>query len=568
MGCRPGDIVFECMNYNLYAGGLSDHLTFETLGAATIPFGVGHSERLLTMMAGLRDPVGIWATPSYAVRLAEVAGELGIEPRSVGLRRGYSRARPGSRSPAIATGSRRPGAWSRATSTGPASWASIRANARRERRPLRRHRHRDHRADRPRHRRVLPFVDGQQGEAVYTSIRREASPLLRMRSHDLMQVFTEPCPCGRTTFRFRILGRSDDMFIVKGVNVFPLAIQAVLMALAPRAPVSSRSSSTGRHRSTTQCRSRSRSRATCPSAPRATRARGRRSAPAPTLNFTRGRDPRRARRDRDRGQDPPGRPPLSRGGQHDDGRRGRGQGDIAIVTLARPEKLNAINDEMLDELLEAVEAIGRDEAIGAAILTGRGRAFSAGGDIAAMDGMDETHFAATIARYMRVSAAFRACPRPIVAAIHGYVLAGGFELALMCDIRFATRGTRFGLPDTPLGLSPTSGMTWLLPRIVGLGACNVPDALRQKKSTPRRLRPIGLVDRVTQADTVLGRGQRLRAAHRLVPSDRRRVRPRSGFLRALESDFDAATNSEAAAELACFTTDTASGCAPSCGCSG
>ncbi len=89
MGCRPGDIVFECMNYNLYAGGLSDHLTFETLGAATIPFGVGHSERLLTMMAGLTDPVGIWATPSYAVRLAEVAAQLGMEPRDVGLRRGY-----------------------------------------------------------------------------------------------------------------------------------------------------------------------------------------------------------------------------------------------------------------------------------------------------------------------------------------------------------------------------------------------------------------------------------------------------------------------------------------------
>ena len=81
---------------------------------------------------------------------------------------------------------------------------------------------------------VLPFTDGQQGEVVYTSIHREASPLLRMRSHDLMQVFTEPCRCGRTTLRFRILGRSDDMFIVKGVNVFPLAIQAALLRLAPR----------------------------------------------------------------------------------------------------------------------------------------------------------------------------------------------------------------------------------------------------------------------------------------------------------------------------------------------
>ena len=83
--------------------------------------------------------------------------------------------------------------------------------------------------------------------------------------------------------------------------------------------------------------------------------------------------------------------------------------------------------------------------------------------------MDERQFADTISRYMRVSAAFRACPKPTVAAIHGYALAGGFELALMCDIRFAAVGAQFGLPDTPLGLSPTSGMTYLLPRIVGLG---------------------------------------------------------------------------------------------------
>src|SRR5262249_13151016 len=81
---------------------------------------------------------------------------------------------------------------------------------------------------------VLPFEDGAQGEVVYTSIRRQARPLQRMRSHDLMQGFTGPGPCGRTTFRFKVLGRSDDMIIVKGVNVFPLGIQATLMTLRPR----------------------------------------------------------------------------------------------------------------------------------------------------------------------------------------------------------------------------------------------------------------------------------------------------------------------------------------------
>jgi len=235
MGCRPGDIVFECMNYNLYSGGLSDHLTFETLGAATIPFGVGNSERLLRMMAGLKDEVGIWATPSYAIRLADVARDLSIEPRSVGLRRGYFSGEAGLQVPGYRE--KIEDAWGMVArdqyGTGELGLHSGECE---EQNGV-------HFGATgiviaelidPDSGEVLPFDDGQQGEAVYTSIRREASPLMRMRSHDLMQVFTERCACGRTSFRFRILGRSDDMFIVKGVNVFPLSIQAVLMKLVPR----------------------------------------------------------------------------------------------------------------------------------------------------------------------------------------------------------------------------------------------------------------------------------------------------------------------------------------------
>jgi phenylacetate-CoA ligase len=235
MGCRPGEVVFECMNYNLYSGGLSDHLTFETLGAATIPFGVGHSERLLTMMVGMKDPLGIWATPSYAIRLAEVAREMGIEPRTVGLRKGYFSGEAGLQVPGYREKVEE-------------SWGMV-ARDQYGTGELGLHSGECEALDGvhfggvgfavvelidPDSGDVLPFVDGQQGELVYTSIRREASPLLRMRSHDLGRVFTEPCACGRTSFRFRILGRSDDMFIVKGVNVFPLAIQTSLMTLAPR----------------------------------------------------------------------------------------------------------------------------------------------------------------------------------------------------------------------------------------------------------------------------------------------------------------------------------------------
>ncbi len=235
MGCRPGDIVFECMNYNLYSGGLSDHMTFEALGAATIPFGVGNSERLIRMMAGLKDPVGIWATPSYAIRLADVAREIGIEPRSVGLRRGYFSGEAGLQVPGYRE--RIEDTWGMVArdqyGTGELGLHSGECD----------YMNGVHYGAigivvaeliDPDSGDPLPFIDGQQGEVVYTSIRREASPLMRMRSHDLMQVFTEPCACGRTSFRFRILGRSDDMFIVKGVNVFPLAIQASLLGIAPR----------------------------------------------------------------------------------------------------------------------------------------------------------------------------------------------------------------------------------------------------------------------------------------------------------------------------------------------
>jgi phenylacetate-CoA ligase len=235
MGCRPGDIVFECMNYNLYSGGLSDHLTFEALGAATIPFGVGHSERLIRMMAGLRDPVGIWATPSYAIRLAELAREIGIEPRSVGLRRGYFSGEAGLQVRGYRE--RIEDTWGMVArdqyGTGELGLHSGECD----------YMNGVHYGATgivvaelidPDSGDPLPFTDGQQGEVVYTSIRREASPLMRMRSHDLMQVLTDPCPCGRTSFRFRILGRSDDMFIVKGVNVFPLAIQAALLSIVPR----------------------------------------------------------------------------------------------------------------------------------------------------------------------------------------------------------------------------------------------------------------------------------------------------------------------------------------------
>lgn len=234
-GCRPGEIVVECMNYSLYAGGLSDHLCFETLGAATLPYGVGQSRRLLEMMVRMRDPLSIWATPSYAVRLAEVAADAGLSPRDVGLAKGYFSGEAGLQIPGYRERIERAWGLRSADLYGVGELGLHCGEC-------------EFRAGfhygatgfvlteliDPESAEPIAFEEGATGEFVYTSLRRQAGPVLRLRSHDVMQVFTEPCPCGRTSFRFSVLGRSDDMFIVKGVNVFPLAVQAALSALRPR----------------------------------------------------------------------------------------------------------------------------------------------------------------------------------------------------------------------------------------------------------------------------------------------------------------------------------------------
>lgn len=223
---------------------------------------------------------------------------------------------------------------------------------------------------------------------------------------------------------------------------------------------------------------------------------------------------------------------------------------IAFVALNRPEKLNAINDDMLNGLRDAVDRIATSDSIRAAILSGRGRAFSAGGDIKAMQAMDDRGFADTISLYMRVAAAFRACPKPFVAAVHGYALAGGFELMLICDIRIAARGTEFGLPDTALGLSPTSGMTYLLPRIVGLGRAMDLTLSGENIDAEEALR-IGLVTRLVDADCLMPEAERY--ARRLASFPSIGVaHTKAGFYDGLDGDHATATRREEERELACF----------------
>jgi enoyl-CoA hydratase/carnithine racemase len=134
--------------------------------------------------------------------------------------------------------------------------------------------------------------------------------------------------------------------------------------------------------------------------------------------------------------------------------------------------------------------------------------------------------------------------------VHGYALAGGFELALICDVRLAARGTVFGLPDTPLGLSPTSGLTYLLPRIVGLGRALDLTLSAENIEAEEALR-IGLVGRVCEADALMAEAERYARKVASYPSVGV-AHAKRGFYDALDGDHATATRREEERELDCF----------------
>jgi enoyl-CoA hydratase len=141
---------------------------------------------------------------------------------------------------------------------------------------------------------------------------------------------------------------------------------------------------------------------------------------------------------------------------------------VAQVELNRPEARNAINLEMIRELTAALEGYAVDEKVRALVLSGAGgKAFASGADIAEL--RERTHREAFFAVNGTLFQKLEDFPRPTVAAIEGFALGGGLELALACDIRVASRTAKVGLPEVTLGIYPAAGGTWRLPRLVGLG---------------------------------------------------------------------------------------------------
>ncbi len=235
LGCRPGDLVVNCFNYSIYAGGVMDHMAFENLGATMLAYGVGRSRQLLDLLADLPGQKSLYATPSYAVRLAEVAREAGIDPHGLQLAVGIFSGEAGLQIPGYRRrieelwGLCAHDLYGIAELGCQSAECAVRAGM--------------HYCGGglvvaelidPESGAVKPLAEGARGELVFTALKRQASPLLRLRSHDYVEVFGDLCACGRTSFRFRTLGRSDDMFVVKGVNIYPTALQDILSALQPQ----------------------------------------------------------------------------------------------------------------------------------------------------------------------------------------------------------------------------------------------------------------------------------------------------------------------------------------------
>lgn len=233
-GLRPTDTVVHCLNYRLWVGGYSDHENLETTGATVVPYGVGQTASLIQTIRELQINA-ISATPSYMLPLAEAVLAEGLKPHDLGLRKGFFGAEPGMSEPGVRA--RMEETWGmRAMDAnfGMADVLSIMGSECEHRQGL------HFQATgivaveliAPESGAPLAITDGAEGELVYTHLMKEAQPLIRYRARDVVRILgTGPCACGRTTFRFRILGRSDDMLHVRGINVFPTGVGNVLARL-------------------------------------------------------------------------------------------------------------------------------------------------------------------------------------------------------------------------------------------------------------------------------------------------------------------------------------------------
>lgn len=229
------------------------------------------------------------------------------------------------------------------------------------------------------------------------------------------------------------------------------------------------------------------------------------------------------------------------------------RGNIAILTLNRPDKLNAIGEhEDCADLVGALAAIGADRSISAAILTGEGRAFSAGGNLQGMKNRSGIgpleHPASTRTNYrggiQGIPRAFRTLEVPIIAAINGHAIGVGCDIACLCDVRIAAEGAKFATSFIKMGLVPGDGGAWLLQRVIGYARAAEMLLTGDAIGADEALR-LGLVSRVVPGDALMD--EALALAGRIAANPARSLRmAKRLMLTAQTADLDTVLEMSAA----------------------
>jgi phenylacetate-CoA ligase len=233
-GVTSDDVIQIAFGYGLFTGGFGLHYGAERLGASVIPISAGNTKRQIQIMQDFKS-TALVCTPSYALKMADVMMDMGINPNGLSLRYGLFGAEPWSeamrREINERLGIRATDNYGLSEVMGPGV-----AGECEECQGL--HINEDHFYVEVLNPDTLePVLPGEVGELVLTTLTKEAFPVIRYRTRDLTRLIPEPCPCGRTLVRMsRVLGRTDDMLIIKGVNVFPTQIEAVLFAIEGTEP--------------------------------------------------------------------------------------------------------------------------------------------------------------------------------------------------------------------------------------------------------------------------------------------------------------------------------------------
>lgn len=227
---------------------------------------------------------------------------------------------------------------------------------------------------------------------------------------------------------------------------------------------------------------------------------------------------------------------------------------VATITFNRPKALNAMNSVTIEELYQAAKICRDDEAIKVVILTGSGdKAFVAGADISEMQNLRPQVALAFMEQGQDTLRFIETMPKPFIAAVNGFALGGGTEIAMACDVRFASENARFGQPEILIGVIPGWGGTQRLARIIGIGRAKEL-VMGGEQITAQRAYEIGLVNRIYPPDQLMVKAKKYAARMAALPTFALKMAKHSmnyGY----DLSLDNATRLEAECCAQCFSTD-------------